>query len=158
MKHGFLERLKAEGWSENADGSWSKRGVVAGLCPAQPERDPQCSVKGSVQNESAGAGGVGQRASRRASLSVRRNCGPVVAVTFVVFVRRLRDDDNLIGGLKVLRDAVAFSLGVDDADPRVLWQCRQIETRGRVGMLVRIEEIGSDRRKSAKTPTKPGQK
>lgn len=158
VKHDFLERLKAEGWRENADGSWSKSRVVARLCPAQPEHDPQCAVAETVSHESAGEGSVGQRIARRSHLSVRRNCRPILAVTFVAFVRRLRDDDNLTGGLKFLRDSVAHSLGIDDADPRVIWQCRQVETRGAEGTLVRIEEIVSGRRKSVETPTKPGQK
>jgi len=138
MKHEFFERLRKSGWRENEDGSWSKPGAVARLRPTEPERDPQRTVAGAVRNESEGAGSVVRCSVARR----RRNQLPVVAVTLVAFVRRLRDDDNLIGGLKVLRDAVAFSLGVDDADPRVLWQCRQIETRGRVGTLVRIEAHG----------------
>lgn len=155
MKHDFLERLRKSGWIENEDGSWSKHGAVARLRPTEPERDPQRPVAGAVRHESAGAGGV-----VRCSVARRRRTRrtPLVAVTFVVFVRRLRDEDNLTGGLKFLRDAVAFSLGVDDADSRVFWQCRQIETRGGEGTLVRIEEIGSGRRKSEKTPTKHGQK
>lgn len=150
MKHDFLERLKAEGWRENADGSWSKSRVVARLCPAQHEHDPQCAVAETVSHESAGEGSVGQRIARRSHLSVRRNCRPILAVTFVAFVRRLRDDDNLTGGLKFLRDSVAHSLGIDDADPRVIWQCRQVETRGAEGTLVRIEEIVSGRPKIIK--------
>ena len=38
---------------------------------------------------------------------------------------RAMDGDNLAGAFKAVRDAVATFLGVDDADPRVKWSCRQ---------------------------------
>ena len=38
---------------------------------------------------------------------------------------RALDDDNLAGGFKAVRDAIAKWLGVDDADPRVAWSCAQ---------------------------------
>lgn len=39
--------------------------------------------------------------------------------------RRLLDGDNLAGGFKAVRDAIAHWLGIDDADPRVTWTYAQ---------------------------------
>jgi hypothetical protein len=64
-----------------------------------------------------------------------------VRVSFVVFRKRELDRDNLVGGLKHLRDAVAASLGLDDADHLIAWEYAQIETKGRTGVVVRIESI-----------------
>jgi hypothetical protein len=58
-------------------------------------------------------------------------------VTIVVFRRRLVDDDNLIGGCKYLRDAVAASLRVDDG--KIEWEYHQVKTAGRTGTAVKIE-------------------
>lgn len=57
-----------------------------------------------------------------------RTGGPVLLashwrllVSFTRMATRLLDDDNLVGGCKASRDAVAAWLGVDDRDPRVTW-------------------------------------
>lgn len=55
--------------------------------------------------------------------------------------RVLIDDDNLIGGLKSLRDSIANRVSVDDGDPRIRWQYHQIESKGREGVVVTIEKI-----------------
>lgn len=51
------------------------------------------------------------------------------------------DSDNLAGGLKYLRDAIAESLGLDDADRFIVWEYHQVETRGAEGVAVKIEPI-----------------
>ncbi len=38
---------------------------------------------------------------------------------------RMLDDDNAIGGMKHVRDAVAEWLMVDDGDPRITWEYAQ---------------------------------
>lgn len=53
---------------------------------------------------------------------------PVVVVTILACRNRLIDDDNLAAGFKPLRDAIAETLGIDDSDPRVRWEPRQIES------------------------------
>ena len=57
-----------------------------------------------------------------------RTGGPVLLashwrllVSFTRMATRLLDDDNLVGGCKASRDAVAAWLGIDDRDPRVTW-------------------------------------
>jgi hypothetical protein len=67
--------------------------------------------------------------------------GVGILVTFHNHRKHIIDDDNLIGGLKHLRDAVAKSLGVDDGDPVIKFQYNQTETRGREGVIVHIERL-----------------
>jgi hypothetical protein len=62
-----------------------------------------------------------------------------VVVSLVVFLRIALDDDNLSGGLKWLRDAIARSLGIDDGDRRIKFECAQAITSGREGTVVKIE-------------------
>lgn len=62
------------------------------------------------------------------------------AVTLTRFAPRALDGDNLQGALKGVRDAVAFWLGCDDADPRVSWLYDQARCAGEhsgVGITVR---------------------
>ena len=51
------------------------------------------------------------------------------------------DDDNLRGGSKHLRDAIADWLGVNDNERWVEWSYSQHHTRGREGVGVKIEAI-----------------
>jgi hypothetical protein len=62
-------------------------------------------------------------------------------VTMVRYCARLLDDDNLAGSFKPMRDAIAKYLNVDDADPRVRWECGQVETRGAQGVSVKISRV-----------------
>jgi ABC-type phosphate/phosphonate transport system substrate-binding protein len=64
-----------------------------------------------------------------------------VCVTIIRFGVKELDDDNLAAGAKPLRDGIAASLGVDDADPRVLWQYAQVIEGGRSGVAVKIDEL-----------------
>jgi hypothetical protein len=60
--------------------------------------------------------------------------------------RRLLDEDNLVGGAKALRDAIAQLLGIDDSELGVRWHYSQAEVRTEAeeGTLVRVEvPIGS---------------
>ena len=50
------------------------------------------------------------------------------------------DDDNLAGGLKSIRDGVADWVGMDDADPRLEWVCKQARAT-RWGVQVDIEKV-----------------
>lgn len=40
--------------------------------------------------------------------------------------------------MKPLTDAIAASLGVDDADPRLSWEYGQQQTRGEEGVFVKV--------------------
>jgi hypothetical protein len=62
-----------------------------------------------------------------------------IIVTMVAHRHRILDDDNLVGSLKPLRDAIAQWLGVDDGDPRLTWESHQIRTTGAEGVCVKVE-------------------
>ena len=64
-----------------------------------------------------------------------------LVVSLIGLRRRTLDDDNFNGACKHLRDAIAASLGLDDGDKRICWQYQQLQTKGREGVLVRIEVI-----------------
>ena len=64
-----------------------------------------------------------------------------LVVSLIGLRRRPLDDDNYNGACKHLRDAIAASLGIDDGDKRICWQYQQLQTRGREGVLVRIEIV-----------------
>lgn len=64
-----------------------------------------------------------------------------LVVTLISCRRGELDHDNLVAGCKPLRDAVARSLGVDDADPRIKWCYGQARTDGETGTIVRIEVL-----------------
>lgn len=53
--------------------------------------------------------------------------------------RRLLDPDAVAASMKALTDAIAKTLGVDDADPAVEWEWSQVKTDGEEGVLVKIE-------------------
>lgn len=61
-------------------------------------------------------------------------------VILTAYRRRLLDDDNHVGSLKPIRDAVAQHLGVDDGSPRIKFEYHQNKTSGRVGVSVVIHE------------------
>jgi len=71
------------------------------------------------------------RASRKRRLAV--------IVTLISARHQLLDDDNLRGAFKGLRDAISRSIGLDDADKRLVWQYAQVQTTGAEGSLVTIE-------------------
>lgn len=62
----------------------------------------------------------------------------VVCVEIIALRHRIVDDDNIIAGSKHLRDCIAASLGVDDADKRLRWEYGFCRTEGREQTIVRI--------------------
>ena len=85
------------------------------------KRDAPCALDGIRTPRQGGAAGV--------------------VISLVRFGRRPLDSDNLAGSQKHLRDAIAASLGIDDGDSRIRWECGQIETRGQQGVMVKIENL-----------------
>jgi hypothetical protein len=65
----------------------------------------------------------------------------VLRVELVQFRRRLLDPDAVAAATKPLVDAIADTLGVDDADPAVEWEWSQVRTSGEEGVLVKISEL-----------------
>ncbi len=62
-------------------------------------------------------------------------------VAIIAFTNREFDSDNLIFGLKPIRDAIAISLGMNDADRFIKWEYSQHHTSGDEGTLVRIQKL-----------------
>lgn len=113
--------LKAKGFCQHPDGSWSKRkhppvGAVE-ASSAQPASLPALERR------------IKEQPSRARSL---------VRVSLIACRRRLLDPDAVAFSMKPLTDAIAATLGVDDADPRVEWEWHQIKTAGDEGVLVKI--------------------
>lgn len=82
----------------------------------------------------------GVKAAVKASLPML--CFPLPAVVTMTRLGGKRlDDDNLRRALKAVRDVVAEWLGVDDADPKVCWRCRQ-RPAWRMGCRIWISEEG----------------
>lgn len=72
---------------------------------------------------------------------VQRGSSLGLVVSLVCFRSKLVDFDNLVAGCKPLRDAVAATLGLDDADPRLEWEYHQIKTTGPNGVLVKVAPL-----------------
>lgn len=70
---------------------------------------------------------------------------PCVVVRIISCRHHALDGDNLIAGAKSLRDVIAVSLAVDDADPRITWEYHQIKTQGPEGTIVSISTTESAR-------------
>ena len=75
---------------------------------------------------------------RREKVQRGRKGRVVAVVTILACRRRATDDDNITAGAKALRDAIATSLGVDDGDRRIRWECRAVQTEGQEHTLVKI--------------------
>lgn len=98
-------------------------GAVGAVVAARPERNKVSPLGGTVK----------ARRQRKGQVAIR--------VSFVVFRRRLLDDDSNVYSIKPLRDAVSATLSLDDADARIAFEYGQIVTRGECGVLVKIEQV-----------------
>jgi hypothetical protein len=113
-------------------------------------------IPSSITQQDSGnahAGAHGRKGKGKASLGSGRRArnsdgqgrevgsGPRLRIHLTSFRRpgRELDDDNLRGGCKHLRDAIAAYFGLDDAERCIMWEYSQCETRGREGVGVKIE-------------------
>lgn len=78
-------------------------------------------------------GGSKQRKESKGSVAI--------VVTLVSLRSRLSDDDAIAASIKPLRDAIANSLGLDDADARIKFEYGQIQTNGEEGVLVSVQHL-----------------
>jgi len=67
-----------------------------------------------------------------------RKGGVGVCVEIIGLRRRILDSDNFTAGAKPLRDAIAYSLAIDDGSNRIRFECGQVQTFGPEGTIVRI--------------------
>lgn len=64
-----------------------------------------------------------------------------VIVTLITCRTREVDDDNNVGSLKPLRDAVADYIGIDDGDARFRFRYGQVCGMGDEGVIVMVETV-----------------
>lgn len=103
---------------------YTNGGVLGGLETKKPKPNPSPSLARQPLKFKSGKEGVG------------------VCITLCSHRRRLLDShDNLRSSTKPLVDAIAKTIGLDDADPRIKWQYHQLETKGREGVVVTIERL-----------------
>ena len=95
--------------------------ALAGLPSAEPE---QGHPKPLVQKE-------GKRRSTK---------GPLYRVTLISCRAGRLDEDNLIGGTKALRDAIADVLQCDDNEQTIDWCYGQAKSESH-GTIARIEQL-----------------
>ena len=93
--------------------------------------------------KSLGLPSLGRRQKRAGPGTQRmaRSATPVLRILLLNFRTALLDGDNLRAGCKGMRDAIARSIGLDDNDSTIDWEYEQVRTRGKTGLLVRIEKI-----------------
>src|SRR6266480_4675811 len=65
----------------------------------------------------------------------------VLRISIIGIRRRTLDADNFAGACKQLRDCIASSFNLDDAEKIIDWQYAQQLTHGREGIIVAIELI-----------------
>jgi hypothetical protein len=123
---GQLERnLLARGWTRTAEGGWNAPG--------------RCSVLGTLETN-------GPKPAKARPLDDRPEKhqggkeGVAIRITCVALRRRLLDGHDAVAfSMKPLTDAIARSLRMDDADPRLSWEYSQLRTDGEQGVMVKIE-------------------
>jgi hypothetical protein len=101
---------------------------VGDVLTQKPEPKTRRTLDRSQERPGPGAARLGAR-------------DPVLRVTLIRFCHRPYDSDNLAGGFKPLRDAIAAWLGLDDSDRIIAWEYGQHQTAGREGTAVRIEKL-----------------
>ena len=125
----FEKSLILKGWVKDADGNLthparSGIGGVGAVVPSVREQPPR-PLERTASAKQGGEGSV-EKPKGKPSRNDRVGTNRTRAQVMLVAVRQKRlDDDNLAGGFKALRDAIAESLGIDDGDERVEWIYRQ---------------------------------
>lgn len=120
------KQLEDLGYVER-NGEWIKRtdtrrvGAVVSGVGEQPPRP----LDRTSPAKQGGEGSVEKPKGQRARRSRVRSGDVGVRVTLIAVRQKRLDDDNLAGGFKALRDAIAESLGIDDGDERIEWIYRQ---------------------------------
>ena len=109
---------------------------VGAVSATKPEQNPR-TLHAVPAGEGAGKRSVEEIVPRTGKPR------PVARITLIACRNRELDDDNLTASLKFLRDAVADSLlpgmHAGRADAFFVWECSQVETRGREGTIIKIE-------------------
>ena len=129
MEHGAAMNLTAKQLEEmgyvERNGEWTKRTATRGLGAVVPgvREQPTRPLESQAPAKQGGEGSVVEGRSK-SRVQVRK-CDAGLRVTLIAVRQKRLDDDNLAGGFKALRDAIADSLGIDDGDERIEWIYRQ---------------------------------
>jgi hypothetical protein len=124
--------LQKWGYVQQRNGEWAKPAAAA---PARRVEAPVAEPVEIRTLEQAPRARKGRKAR-----TPRRN-SPLWRVSLVAHLRHEMDSDNLIAGLKPMRDAVADMIGVDDADHLVRWEYGQCATGGQEWVAVCVAEF-----------------
>lgn len=118
------KQLEEMGYVER-NGEWTKRTDTRRLGAMVPRvgEQPARSLERQTPAKQGGEGSVVEGRSK-SRVQVRK-CDAGLRITLIAVRQKRLDDDNLAGGFKALRDAIADSLGIDDGDPRIEWIYRQ---------------------------------
>lgn len=125
----FEKSLILKGWIKDADGNLTHParagiGGVGAVVAGVGEQPPR-PLESKASQKQGGEGIVEKPKGQRPRIN-RVHSGDVgVRVTLIAVRQKRLDDDNLAGGFKALRDAIAESLGIDDGDERIEWIYRQ---------------------------------
>ena len=98
------------------------------VCPVAPRVGQQAALRPldkGIQKRQKGKGSV------------------AIVVSLLTCRRRELDDDGNVAALKPLRDAIAESLGLDDADKRIRFEYGHLETRTEQGVIVKISRLST---------------
>lgn len=103
---------------------------VALISAAKSEREQERALVGETLPAKTGRARVG------------KGNGPIVRVQIILCGSGpARDSDNLAISYKQIRDAIAASLNLDDADSWIDWEYSQVRTRGQRGTILKLELI-----------------
>ena len=141
-----LAILREKGYIENKDGSLSHRSRadapnLGAMAPQKPSK-PQQPLDEKHERHPRKQRAVRQVGAPKAKSTTRvGRCGSPceVSITFIACSPRPIDTDNLAGGFKPLRDAVAQWLGIDDGNPGLRWEYHQADTRHVSGTIILIQ-------------------
>ena len=124
QRHKLMTRNEITQRYPHASESFIRRNLD--VCPVAPRVGQQAALRPldkGIQKRQKGKGSV------------------AIVVSLITFRTRELDDDGNVAALKPLRDAIAASLGLDDADKRLRFEYSQCETRGWEGVIVKVERI-----------------
>lgn len=93
---------------QNEQGEWCHPSRVGRLLPTEPKQDAVPALDQITEAYRGVTKGV------------------VLRVEFIRRSQKRLDTDNLAFAFKAMRDSVAWTLGVDDNDPRIIWNYEQI--------------------------------
>lgn len=131
--HITADELKAKGYHQQPDGSWSKANPVLGKVPTGKHAQQTRALEPKAQK--ARKGSIGRKRGNR------KHQPPEIIVTMTAMIPRYFDDDNLAGALKPIRDEIADWIGIDDGDGRIRWECGQVGTQGEPGVMVKVQRV-----------------